>query len=225
MNAPPDTHTLACSHGDFSHWHRGRRRYGVWAIAADTPPVAAWVARLKADLGPWLLHGYSRQPHITVAVGGFPGPKRQEADDYSAAGFSAQHTALLEQAPPPFTLELGALATFSSAPYLQVGGDTGSLGRLRQALVGAHPEPDPGPYTPHLTLGLYGGPYPLPAMRARLAALSTGPGLTLEVRQLALMTYAAAVIGGPLETVARFDLESRCLEADSGVLERLFSRP
>ncbi|HJW03453.1 MAG TPA: 2'-5' RNA ligase family protein [Azospira sp.] len=224
MPPPSEAFTLACRHGDFSDWHRGRRRYGVWAIAADTPAITATVDNLQARLAPWLLPDYRRQPHITVALGGFPAITRGWADDYSATCFATQVATLEQRAPAPLTLELGPCNTFTSAPYLSVGGDTNELLQLRQALLDSHPEADSSAYTPHLTLGLYGGTYPLPSMRAHLNELSPRQNQVLEVRYLALMTYAAATIGGPLETVARFDLQQRRLEADPTVLDALFTQ-
>lgn len=219
-----DAFTLACRHDDFSDWHQGRRCYAVWAIAADTPVLTAAVDGLKAQLAPWLLPGYRRQPHITVALGGFPAPARQRADDYSPACLAAQVAALERAAPPPFSLELGPCATFASAPYLAVGGDGPSLLQLRQALLDSHPERDDFPYTPHLTLGLYDDTYPLAPMQARLQGLAPGPGLVLPVHHLDLMTYAADTIGGPLHTAARFDLQQRRLEAEPQALAGLFTQ-
>ena len=48
-------------------------------------------------------------------------------------------------------------------------------------------------------------------MQQGLRAVDGLPTVSLQVRQVQLMAYAAADVGGPLVTVAAFDLRSRRL--------------
>lgn len=202
------THTLACRHGDFRDWHRGRPRYAVWAVAADTPPLAAEVARLQAALAPWLLPGYSRQPHVSVALAGFPRHTAAAWDEFDPVLLERQLAALQAAAVPPFNLALRPCRAFASAPYLAVEDGTGALARLRRALLLTQERPEAEPYVPHLTLGLFGGRHALAEMEARLARLGPAAPLVLPVGRLTLFTYASAVVGGPLEAALHFDLAS-----------------
>ncbi|WP_368736564.1 2'-5' RNA ligase family protein, partial [Zoogloea oryzae] len=107
--------TLRNERRDFPEWHLGRPHYALWAVDVDLPDVRHAVAGADAHLAGLLLDGYRRQPHITLALCGFPTADPQHPDDYSPARLAAQVAALAAGAPAPFSLTLGALASFSSA--------------------------------------------------------------------------------------------------------------
>jgi len=192
---------------DFVEWRRGRTRYAVWALDVDVPAVRQRVAAACAPVAEQLLPGYCRQPHLTVHLCGFPKAQADFADDYGVDRLVENVAALRRAQPAAFDIEVGAPASFASAAYLAVRDPAGGIAGLRRSLGSAAGEPDFS-YTPHVTIGLYRGTFPLAATVDRLAQGKIDIPCTLTIGRLALMTYAAAVIGGPLATVAEFDFAS-----------------
>ena len=68
-----------------------------------------------------------------------------------------------------------------------------------------------GPYTPHVTVGLYGGAWPTADVQSRLDGFDRHPAIHCHIERLSLMSYAAPEIGGPLATLADFCLVTRQL--------------
>jgi 2'-5' RNA ligase len=202
-------HTLENVRRDFPEWHRGRPRYLLWAIDADQPAVREQVARATHHLQDLLLAGYVRQPHLTLALCGFPTDEPRQDDDFGPTALLAQLKALRAAACAPFMLQIGHLASFSSAPFLAVQDLEGGLGVLRDALS-ATTHPTGSPYVPHVTVGLYNGRYSTPKVQARLDAHAARPVLC-PVDRISLMSYASAEIGGPLAHLADYDLASQVL--------------
>lgn len=217
-------HTLENVRRDFPEWHRGRPRYLLWALDVDLPPVRVQVAQAARHLDGLLLGGYVRQPHITLALCGFPADTAQADDDFGAGHLADQLDALRRAACPPLELEIGRLASFSSAPFLAVRDSGPGLARLRQALAG-EARPAGGPYLPHVTVGLYKGRWPSPEIQARLDS-HEGTLHPCRLTRLSLMSYTASEIGGPLRIVADYDLASGTLRwTDAPLREQLASRP
>lgn len=202
-------HTLENVRRDFPEWHRGRPRYLLWAIDADQPSVRAEMAQAADHLQDLLLDGYVRQPHVTLALCGFPTDDPQREDDFGPAALLAQLKALRAAPCAPFMLQIGQLASFSSAPFLAVQDLEGGLGVLRKALS-ATTHPTGGRYVPHVTVGLYRGCYPTAQVQARLDAHAAQPVLC-PVDRISLMSYASAEIGGTLAHLADYDLARRVL--------------
>jgi 2'-5' RNA ligase len=200
--------TIANVRRDFVEWHHGRPRYLLWAVDVDRPAVQAAQAAAARHLDGLLLGGYLRQPHITLALCGFPGATAERDDDYTAQALAAQLAALDALAPSAFELDIGALASFASAPYLGVTDRDGSLGRLRRALGGPREEAD---YVPHVTVGLYDAAWPVAAVLPRLEGFVAARPLACRVTGIRLMSYAAADIGGPLTPVADYAFADRHL--------------
>ena len=203
-------HTLENVRRDFPEWHLGRRRYALWALDVDLTPVRAAVAKAARHLDGLLLDGYHRQPHITLALCGFPTPDPIHPDDYGPAALDAQLAALQAACITPFQVEIGTLASFSSAPFLTVADIDGGIARLRHALTGERPEPG-GPFTPHVTVGLYRGAWPTAELIRQLDAFDAPPPFPCPIEGLSLMSYAAAEIGGPLDTLAEFSFAKQRL--------------
>jgi len=200
--------TLRNERRDFVDWHLGRPRYGLWALQLEEPAVAGAMAAAQAHLGDCLLPAYRRQPHITVALGGFPCGEVRWEGDYPLSAFEAALAALRMSAPQPFVLEIGGLESFASAPFLAVHDVEGGIASLRRALAPSAPSEEQGrdgDYLPHLTVGLYAGEYDCAALRARMADFPSAP-LRLTVRRLAFLCYDSADIGGPLTPVADYAL-------------------
>jgi len=201
-----DALTIPSRHADFPDWHRGRRRYAVWAIDVDGPAARAAVARLQEHLGDFLLPGYRRQPHVTLHLCGFPGTIGQLADDYTAAQFSCHLQALAAARLPPFAIAVGGPDTFTSAAFLAIADGDGGIAHVRRALGGGGAAAGDAPYVPHLTVGLYRAALPVARVRQLLAALPNPQPFIFEVTRLTLMTYEAAAIAGPLARIGEFDL-------------------
>jgi 2'-5' RNA ligase len=200
--------TLASRHQDFVDWRRGRTRYALWAI--DAPGQLTAVACMRRHLADYLLPGDQRQPHITLRVCGFPGAAPGLGDDFTPDALQAQIKALESARLSPFTIEIGAPETFTSSPFLSVLDPAGSIARVRRALGGEGISSEglgEQDFVPHLTVGLYRGRFSLTGVRQRMRSCPGLKNAPLAVRALTLMTYEAAVISGPLSTVAEFDLE------------------
>jgi 2'-5' RNA ligase len=198
-------HTLANVRRDFPEWHLGRPDYALWALDVDTQAVSQAVAVAAHHLDGLLLDGYRRQPHITLALGGFPTATPTHADDYGPAAFDAHLRALRSLGLAPFEIDIGGLASFTSAPFLSVGDPDGGIQRLHQALGGERPE---GRYIPHVTVGLFSGAWPTAEVLPRLEALADLPPIRCRIERVSLMRYAATKIGGPLVRLADHDLSS-----------------
>ena len=207
-----EPHTLRNERRDFHEWHRGRPQYLLWALDVDAPPLRARVAAAQRALDGLLLDGYLRQPHITLALCGFPatGPLRAE-DEFDDALITTQLGALQATAPPAFELGIGGLESFSSAPFLSVHDSTGTLATLRRCLHASSEHPQGG-YVPHVTVGLYADAWPTAEVVRRFQALDDAPHLPCRITRLSLMGYAAADIGGALFTLADYHLDERRLQ-------------
>jgi len=224
---PPDTKrdaqlTSASIHMDFVDWRKGRRRYAVWAIDVDGASLRAATARLRHALGDCMLSGYHRQPHITLRACGFPASERVFDDDYAPAHFARHIEALAQAQIRPFCVTVGRPRTFPSAAYQSVDDDAGGIARIRDALAGLEPAEPDFAFVPHITVGLYRQCIPVTQVIQRMAACPELSSMRLEVRQVALMTYEASVIAGPLRPICAFDLaESRLQILDAEAMRPL----
>lgn len=200
-----DQLTLPSVARDFVEWHRGRSCYAVWAIDVDGPGLAARGQRLRGHFARQLLPAYHRQPHVTLSLCGFPSPRPVLGDDYGCAALAAQVASLLVVGLPPFVIEIGQVASFTSAAYFSVADPQGGIAAVRRAL---QPTGD-SPGVPHVTFGLYRQALPLARLVREMRWVDGGGVLRLEIDRLSLMTYRAAQIGGPLHRLAGFDLRRR----------------
>lgn len=217
--AEPLTLRNACR--DFPEWHRGRSHYVLWALDVDTPAVRARVTAAQRALDGLLLDGYRRQPHVTVALCGFPAQGNAPADDEFDTGVIAAQVAALQAAGlGAFDIEVGGLESFSSAPFLTVHAADTALATLRRCLHAERPHPR-GAYVPHVTVGLYADAWPSAAVAARFSDLPAAPRLRHRVSRLSLLGYVAEEIGGALFTLAEYALDSGRMHwraASTGVL-------
>ncbi len=200
-----DAHTRRSERKDFSAWHRGRPVYGLWAIDTDTAAFRELMVTAGEYLGPVLLGDYFRQPHVTLAVCGFPRRNAVLPDDFSVRDLEKQIQRLRGLKLSPFEIESGALASFAGVPFVEIHDPSGSLLRINAALESR--SRDDGPFVPHLTVGLYNAEYSSQSILARTDAFRPRR-IVLQVDRLAFMLYEAAVIGGPLWTAAEFHIET-----------------
>jgi 2'-5' RNA ligase len=197
--------TVPIEDRDYPEWRRGRERYGIWMVDADTAPVRERVEQVRGELS-GLFTQHQRGPHITLFVCGFINEPAVLDDDFDGAMLARQRAALAAARLPAFTLEIASIDSFDSAAYLRVRDPARALPAIRAALAGAQAEVCPGRYTPHLTVGLYRAAFPKTEVCRRFAALTAGPPLRLTVREIAFAGYAARELGGPLETIERVPL-------------------
>jgi 2'-5' RNA ligase len=159
--------------------------------------VSQKVAAAREHLSPFLLKPYQRQPHITIFVCGFLADTPQYDDDYSA-GQLERHAHLLKvSAVKPFTVEIGGLNSFASAPFLEVADPEGGLDRVRSLLLSTGKEIGRSSYTPHITVGLYSGAFPGSMINERIASFPKDP-CKLMVDRITLATYQAREMAGAL---------------------------
>lgn len=198
--------TLPFEPRDYPEWHRGRTTYGVWMVDADIAPLRARVARARDHLD-GVLTAHQRQPHVTLFVCGFCADRPMSDDDFTPAMLARQRRALEAAAVAPFELEIGGLASFDSAVFLEVRDPDHCLAPIRAALAHGQGEVCPHEvYTPHLTVGLYRDAFDKPAVTRRLAAFAEDAPLRLAVTGLHFAVYPAQHPCGLLETREVFPL-------------------
>jgi 2'-5' RNA ligase len=202
------SHTIKNQTRDFVDWHLGRPRYAFWAIAVDAAEIRQQLLLAQHHLAGLLLEQYKRQPHITLCVCGFSTDIVQYPDDFSDSALKAQVAQLNQLALQPFSIEIGALASFASAPFLHISDPTNSLSALHHGLGLAVPSDVNLKYIPHITVGLYSDSYAIHYVKQRLASFKT-TALNFYVHRISLMTYHANTIGGALTTIADYDLDNR----------------
>ena len=189
---------------DFVEWHLGRTPYLFWALDLDMPSVRQHIDRAATHLSGLLLDAYRRQPHLTLDVCGFPTAQPHHADDFTSQLLLAQFEALRASRLSRFEIEIGALASFSSAPYLKVGDGGNCLAAIRQCLAVEGANRLTGDYTPHVTVGLYADAWPAAMVHSRLAGFASAGPLSCRIEQISLMSYAPSEIGGPLSRLGSF---------------------
>lgn len=191
---------------DFVEWHCGRPRYVLWAIDADFSVVQSRVEAAQLHLDGLLLEAYTRQPHITLTLCGFPGIPPLLPDEFEHIQLEQQVASLQQAQNTPFDITIGGLSSFASAPYLSVTDASGGIANLRSGLgsgTGTHD------YTPHVTVGLYKDAWPTDSVKPRLTAFVPCPAIRLRVTRIGLFAYEASNVGGRLESLASFDLEEQ----------------
>ncbi|HET8706713.1 MAG TPA: 2'-5' RNA ligase family protein [Pseudomonadales bacterium] len=191
-------HTIQNVRRDFVEWHRGRPHYFLWAIDVDLPHVRERLRAAEKHLSGYLLESYLRQPHITLSVCGFPARETCMQDEFPASLWTQQIRRISESKIASFEISIGGLSSFSSAPYLTVRDDTGSLARLRSCLHPDALQSDHDSYAPHVTVGLYRGVFNTRELALHLDQFEHCEPIAFRVEKISLMYYESAHIGGPL---------------------------
>ena len=182
---------------DHPDWHRGRQEYSVWLIELGSIGVCQKIDAAREHLSDFLIKPYQRQPHITVFVCGFLADTPRYDDDYSSERFERHLHLLREAAGRPFTLEIGGLNSFASAPFLEVADPEGGLDRLRAPLLSTGKEIGRSNYIPHVTVGLYSGAFPGSVVSERIYSFPKAP-CKVTVNRVTFASYRAQEIAGPL---------------------------
>lgn len=225
------SHAIASAAGpsdDWSGWHRGRRRYAVWVLEVGAlalpacDAVHAACAQARQWLAAALVPQYGRQLHVTVATAGFLDGGADLPDAYGAPELSRDLHALQGLPAAPLRLEFGGWGSFEMAPYLQVR-DSGPDGLTLDMLHGALAQERQGrpamaltealrPYVPHVTLGAWSAAWPRAQVLQWMSGLPVLEHWQAAVGEIALVSYAADALHGPLTCHARYDLLGRRLQ-------------
>lgn len=209
---------------DFTEWHRGRAPYVFWGLLLDCPALRLPLAQAAAWLDGLLLDGYVREPHVTLDICGFPSSFPAEADEFARDLIDGQITRLAS-GPGPFSIRVGALDSFTSAPFLTVFDVDRGIADIRECLAENGRHRLFGEYVPHVTVGLYRDAWPLPDIATRLAACPMTDDLTIPITQVDLLAYAPSVIGGGLTRLGSFDLVTRRMHWTAAAETQLPSCP
>jgi len=204
-------HTIKNVRQDFPDWHRGRTHYALWAIDVDCQAVRQQVQAAEQHLSGLLLDGYCRQPHVTLGINGFLSEQPQCSDNYGAWDFEADVSALKSACIQPFEIEIGSLASFSSAPFLHVH-DAGHRLHALHALLHSMACGGRTQYVPHVTVGLYSDTWKTAMIDLRLSAFPQESVTNCLISRISLMCYHASEIGGELLTLADYDLGQGTLQ-------------
>jgi 2'-5' RNA ligase len=189
--------TIPAEIRDYPEWRRGRDTYAVWILPVDNGLIQTKFKAAREHLSGYLLEPYRRQPHITLFVCGFLVQKALYNDDFTLAQVQSQLQDLEEANILPFEIEIGGLNSFASAPFLEVSNPDGCIGHLREILSRGAREFRTAPYTPHLTVGLYGGAFPSKELAEWMMHFPANP-IKLKIEQIAFATYRAQEITGGL---------------------------
>lgn len=201
-------HTLRNVRRDFPEWHLGRSPYVFWGLDVDFPEVRERVGRAGAHLFGLLLDGYCRQPHVTLDLCGFPSRQPEHPDDFGSEMVHTQSSALRAAGVPAFEIEVGGLASFSSAPFLKVRDFGGHVAALRECLAIDGQHRLAGSYVPHVTVGLYADAWPTEEVAARLTDFVAGEPVRCRIERVSLMSYVPSEVGGHLSCLADFWIAS-----------------
>ena len=189
--------TIPAEIRDFPEWHRGRDTYAVWVLRVEGRAIQAKFRAAREYLNGYLLEPYRRQPHITLFVCGFLVDAPQYNDDFAQEQLQAQIKIAEQTQIQPFEVEIGGINSFASAPFLEVRDPDNGIPCLREILSRGGREFRTAPYTPHLTLGLYGGAFDSQEVMERFARFSVEP-VRWTVEGITLATYRAQEVVGPL---------------------------
>lgn len=166
-------------------------------IRLEHDEVFRKVAAARKHLSGLLLTPYERQPHITLFVCGFPAAARRFDDDYTGHQLDAHFRLIVDSKIAPFSIEIGGLNSFASAPFLQVYDPEGGIERVRALLSTTATEIERDRFTPHVTVGLYAGEFESEVVLERIKTFAGDP-IRLAVDRITFAAYDSSDISGPL---------------------------
>jgi 2'-5' RNA ligase len=151
-----------------------------------------------------LLNNYARKSHITLCVCGFLSDKAKQIDDFGASLLDIQLANLNQLNLTPFEIEIDALASFSSAPFLHVKDASNCIAALNECLNLGMPHDQQDKYIPHITVGLYADAWLSDEVNIKLDSFARTDAVRCKVNRISLMSYNPAEIGGALRTIADY---------------------
>lgn len=196
--------TIPCLDRDFTAWRRGRTRALAWVVELDHPDLRELVDAGRHRLIDHLHPRYERLPHATLSFCGLLPAAVRQPDDFTKDDLAAHLEVLRGLTNGPIRLRSTGWGTFPMVPHLALECDW--LHAAHDALTGAAPSGHEMDFLPHVTLGHYRGAWPLTLPLTLLAGLPFEG--TWQSDSLSLVSYRAADIAGPLETIGRLDLTS-----------------
>jgi hypothetical protein len=182
---------------DHVDWHRGRREYAVWLIELGSGEIRDKVEAAREHLSEFLLKPYLRQPHVTLFACGFLTGAPCHADDYCTGQFHAHLQKLQGSKVGQFSIRIGKLNSFASAPFFEVEDPEGGIDQVRAILSALGPEIGRDSYTPHLTVGLYSRVFNSASVGRKIASFSSTPSV-VTIERVSFASYEARDIAGPL---------------------------
>ncbi len=200
--------TLPTENRDYKEWHRGRKKFAVWTIDIQSQPVQSRFDAARAHLAEFLFKPYQRQPHITLFVGGFLAEVERFEDDYTFEDIDYCLRQLREAKLSPFQIAIGGINSFAAAPFFEVFDLSGGIERIRNVLSDTRFEIREAKYIPHLTIGLYSGPFQTKTVVEKISSFYPESPISHCVDKISLITYSAYKIAGPLVVEYAFDLRS-----------------
>ena len=166
-------------------------------IKLEQDTVLRKVETARKHLTGLLLTPYERQPHITLFVCGFLADERRFDDDYARHQLDAHYRLIEDSKIPPFSIEIGGLNSFASAPFLHVFDSENGIERLRTLLSTTTAEIERDRFTPHVTVGLYAGAFESRLVLDRIRSFVDEP-IELSVDRIIFAAYDSSDICGPL---------------------------
>jgi 2'-5' RNA ligase len=200
-----------------SPWARGRQRYGAFLMRADDTALRDYLRPLSERLHsiPGVIPYPQEYWHMTIKTVGFIVDEVANDDEVAEAalpGIIEAAEAAFERH-PAFELQLGPINAFPDVVIAEVW-DGGAIRRLNTALLESVPgllrQPFDGQhFLPHVSLARYAGNEGLEELKTALTELrGLGPGPTLHIAEVELITAHIGASAPILETTHRFPLGS-----------------
>jgi len=198
---------------NYPEWHKNRQRYYFWGLDVDASPVQSRLDHARNALSDYLIPNYQTEPHITLYVCGFLTDIKREIDDYDKSQFNQHLAALKQRNINPFSLSVLGVNSFSTAPFLEIVDNAGTLTTIRSTLNAAGIEQHPLKYLPHVTIGLYSGKGCSEKCKKVITNLTKNTRacrtLTMSVHRITLMSYDARNVGSALHIEHAINLATR----------------
>ncbi len=166
-------------------------------IRLEHDPVFRKVEAARKHMAGLLLTPYERQLHITLFVCGFLVDERRFGDEYAGHQLDAHIRLIADSKIAPFSIEIGELNSFASAPFLHVNDPEGGIERVRALLSTTAAEIERDRFTPHVTVGLYAGEFESGVVLERIKTFTDEP-VRFSVDRITFAAYDSSDIRGPL---------------------------
>lgn len=195
-------HTYKNEDRDFVEWHKGQKRYAIWAIEVENKQWLNQLAFAREILQQYLLQGQQRTMHITLFACGF----YEECVEL----IELQKLTLKNSDLEVFKLGLSGLDSFLSAPFFSISDATNSINNIRAILEKHMNEDRSGVYCPHLTVGQYNDAHSTVKLSEIIEACKGLSMAEVLVKKISLMTYDTKSIFSPLHTEFEIKLVEEC---------------
>ena len=195
------TYTDALCDRDFKEWHGGIPFYGFWAILIDQPEYLSVFSKAQNHLQGFFLPGYARQAHITLNACGLISETH-----FSKDALIKQISALKEMHLSPFDIAASHLDSFTTAAYLSISDETGTLCKIHNTLSDISNDSRPDSFQAHITLGLYRDKFESATVAEEIIKFGDIHISPLLIREIQFCRYQTSNIQGPIEVVKRIQL-------------------